>query len=129
MSKTIFEKIVDREIPAQIIWEDEKHLAFLDINPLLSGHTLVIPKKNVGDYLFDLKNNDYDELMTACKVVATLLKTKLECNRVFVAVEGLEVPHVHVHLIPSDGNINLGSLKKNQASQKDLEAIKSKIVN
>ena len=129
MPKTIFEKIAAKEIPSHIIWENDTHMAFLDINPLAQGHTLVIPKENQGDYLFDLENNHYHELMRLTKEIAELLKRKLECDRVFVIVEGLEVPHVHVHLIPSSKDKPLHSLEKITVSSEELATTKNKIVN
>lgn len=96
---TIFEKIVKREIPAHIIWEDEHHLAFLDIRPVCPGHTLVIPKKMI-DPVFNLNDSEFSNLMIAAKKVAELLKKKITCERVCLAVVGFEVPHAHIHLLP-----------------------------
>jgi histidine triad (HIT) family protein len=97
----IFEKIVSRQMSATIIWESDTHLAFLDINPIQPGHTLVIPKKQVN-YIFDMNDKDYIDLMLASKQVATLLKEKYKCKRVCVLIEGYDVPHVHVKLIPTN---------------------------
>jgi len=96
---TIFKKIIDKEIPAQIIAEDEKYLAFLDIQPLVEGHVLVIPKIEV-DYIFDLDDEILCGLMLFAKKVAKNLKIAIECKRIGVAVIGLEVAHVHIHLVP-----------------------------
>lgn len=97
---TIFEKIVAGEIPAHKVWEDADHLAFLDIRPVAPGHTLVIPKKST-DQLFAMDDEDYRRLMEAAKKVAEILKKKVVCERVCMAVVGFEVPHAHIHLIPS----------------------------
>lgn len=97
----IFNKIVSREIPAHIIWEDDDHLAFLDIKPIQKGHVLVIPKKQT-DYIFDMNDQDLSNLTLASKKVATLIKDKIGCNRVCVIVEGYAVPHTHIHLIPTN---------------------------
>jgi histidine triad (HIT) family protein len=96
---TIFTRIVNREIPAHIVAEDHQHLAFLDINPLVHGHTLVIPKQEV-DYLFDLDQEAYSQLQFFSRAVAMGLKKAVPCLRIGVAVIGLEVPHCHIHLIP-----------------------------
>ena len=96
---TIFERIVTGEIPAHRVAETATHLAFLDINPQVKGHTLCIPKR-ATDYLFDLPDDELAALMTFAKTVATKLEAVVPCKRVGVAVVGLEVPHVHVHLMP-----------------------------
>ena len=96
---SIFSKIVNGEIPAYKVAEDDNFLAFLDIFPLREGHTLVIPKKEV-DYLFDLDDETYSGLMLFAKQVAGKIKKVVDCKRIGVAVLGLEVPHAHVHLIP-----------------------------
>lgn len=95
---SIFTKIIDRQIPAHVVAEDEDNIAFLDINPLSLGHTLVIPKKEV-DYLFDLEDDTYTSLNLFAKKVATAIK-KVTGKRIGTAVIGLEVPHAHIHLIP-----------------------------
>ncbi len=120
----IFEKIINREIPAKIIWESETHLAFLDINPIQDGHTLVIPKKYI-DYIFDMNDEDYIDLMLASREVAKLLKSKLECKRVCVIVEGYAVPHAHVHLIPTNSDADLkrnpvGDFAKSENRKREL---------
>lgn len=96
---TIFSRIAAGEIPSYKVAEDEKHFAFLDINPMAPGHTLVIPRREV-DYLFDLTPEEYGELMEFARKVALKLKRAVECNRVGVAVLGMEVPHAHIHLVP-----------------------------
>ena len=97
---TIFEKIVAGEIPSHKVWEDEKHLAFLDIRPVAPGHTLVIPKRAV-DPLFEMPEADYLALMAFAKRVADRLKERLSCERVCLSIVGFEVPHAHIHLIPA----------------------------
>ena len=96
---TIFTKIVQGEIPSYKIAEDENYYAFLDINPLAKGHTLVIPKKEV-DYLFDLDDETLKGLTAFSKRVAKAIDKTIKCKRVGVVVLGLEVPHAHIHLIP-----------------------------
>src|ERR1700712_2890638 len=96
---TIFSKIISGEIPAYTVAESVEFLAFLDINPLAEGHVLVIPKKEV-DYIFDLDDETYTGLQLFAKIVAAGLKKAITCKRIGVAVIGLEVPHVHIHLIP-----------------------------
>lgn len=96
---TIFSKIINGEIPCYKVAEDEFHLAFLDINPVAKGHTLVIPKKTV-DYIFDLDDKDLAELMVFSKRVALAIRKVIDCKKVGISVIGLEVPHAHVHLIP-----------------------------
>lgn len=96
---SIFSKIAAGEIPSYKVAEDEKHFAFLDINPMAPGHTLVIPKKET-DYLFDLSAEEYGELMEFARKVALKLKKAVPCKRIGVAVLGMEVPHAHIHLVP-----------------------------
>ncbi|MFW5822488.1 MAG: HIT family protein [Tangfeifania sp.] len=96
---TIFTKIVEGEIPAWKVAEDEKYLAFLDVSPVAKGHTLVIPKKEI-DYLFDIDDELYAGLQLFAKKVAVGLKKAVPCKKVGVLVLGLEVPHAHIHLIP-----------------------------
>jgi histidine triad (HIT) family protein len=98
---SIFSKIVAGEIPCHKVWEDDGHLAFLDIHPVQTGHTLVIPKREV-DYLFDLTEAEHAALWTAAHKVARRLKEVLGCARVCIAVLGYEVPHAHIHLIPTN---------------------------
>ncbi|HEY0896526.1 MAG TPA: HIT family protein [Sphingobacteriaceae bacterium] len=124
---SIFTKIVQGEIPAHKVAETERYLAFLDVNPLVEGHVLVIPKKEV-DYLFDLDDEAYAELMLFAKIVAEGVKKAIPCKRVGVAVIGLEVPHVHVHLVPLNqmNDINF-SRPKLHPSGEELAATAAKI--
>ena len=96
---SIFTKIIDRQIPAHIIAEDDKHIAFLDINPLTKGHELAIPKKEI-DYIYDLDDQDLSDLHIFAKKVAKGIQSTVSCERIGVTVMGLEVPHAHIHLIP-----------------------------
>ena len=96
---TIFTRIVRGEIPSYRVAEDERFFAFLDINPLTKGHTLVVPKQET-DYLFDLDDRTLADMIVFAKRIARKLKEKIECKRVAVVVLGLEVPHAHIHLIP-----------------------------
>ena len=96
---SIFTKIVNGEIPSYKVAENDKFFAFLDINPLAKGHTLVIPKKEV-DYIFDIEVQDYKELFLFANKVAKAIESVIECKRIGLTVIGLEVPHAHIHLIP-----------------------------
>ena len=96
---SIFTRIINGEIPCYKVAEDENYFAFLDINPLTKGHTLVVPKQEV-DYIFDLDDQTLAGMMVFAKKVAKKIGTKIECNRVAVVVLGLEVPHAHIHLVP-----------------------------
>jgi histidine triad (HIT) family protein len=98
---TIFTKIIRGEIPCHKVAEDEKFFAFLDINPLHEGHTLVVPKIET-DYVFDLDDQTLSGLMLFSKKVAAAIEKAVPCKRMGVAIVGLEVPHVHIHLIPMD---------------------------
>lgn len=107
MMATVFSRIAAGEIPSYKIAEDDRFYAFLDINPRKRGHTLVIPKQEV-DYLFDLDEDNLGDLFRFAQRVAKAIKQVVPCNRVGVAVLGLEVPHAHIHLIPIDveGDLN-----------------------
>lgn len=96
---SIFTRIINREIPANIVAEDDRFIAFLDINPLVVGHTLVVPKKEV-DYIFDLEDSTLADMNLFAKKVAKAVRAAVPCKRIGVAVIGLEVPHTHVHLVP-----------------------------
>ena len=96
---SIFSRIAAGEIPSYKVAEDERHFAFLDINPVHPGHVLVIPKKEV-DYIFDLSDEEYSALMLFAKRVAKAIKQAIPCRKVGVTVIGLDVPHTHVHLVP-----------------------------
>ena len=98
---TIFTKIINGEIPCYKIAEDDNYFAFLDINPLKAGHTLVVPKKET-DYIFDLDDKQLSGLIIFSKKVAVAIKSAIPCKRIGVAILGLEVPHAHIHLVPMD---------------------------
>lgn len=108
---TIFSRIVAGEIPSYKVAEDEKNYAFLDINPVAPGHVLVIPKKEV-DYIFDLEDEDYHSLQSFAKNVAVAMKKAVPCQRIGVAVMGLEVPHTHIHLIPINEESDMNFFKE-----------------
>jgi len=120
---SIFTKIVNGEIPCYKVAEEERFLAFLDVFPLTKGHTLVIPKSET-DYIFDLDDQTYLDLMLFAKKVALAMKLAIPCNRISVQVIGLEVPHAHVHLIPiksmNDCNFSNQKLK---FSKEEFESI------
>ena len=124
---TIFSKIVAGEIPCHKVAEDEDFFAFLDINPLAKGHTLVIPKKEV-DYLFDLNDADLSAMIIFSKRVSQAIEKALPCKRVGLSVIGLEVPHAHIHLVPlnKESDIYFGK-EKMAVSSDELAAIAEKI--
>ena len=124
---SIFTKIVNREIPAHIVAEDDDHLAFLDINPLVMGHSLIIPKREV-DYIYDLSDDETTKINLFAKKVAKAIEKTVRCNRIGIAVIGLEVPHAHMHLIPinSMDDMNFSRPKLNP-SQDELAEMAKKI--
>jgi len=124
---SIFTKIVNREIPGYIVAEDENNIGILDINPLVKGHTLVIPKNEV-DYYYDLSEAEYESLNRFSKKLAIAIKSVIPCLRIGVAVVGLEVPHTHIHLIPlnSMGDINFNRPKL-KLSEEEFTDISEKI--
>lgn len=109
---SIFTKIIEGDIPSYKVAENDDYLAFLDIQPLVKGHVLVVPKNEV-DYIFDLDENTLTGLMSFAKTVAKKMDKVLSCKRIGVSVIGLEVPHAHVHLIPINGvaDMNFGKEK------------------
>lgn len=120
---SIFTKIINREIPAHIVAEDDNYIAFLDVFPLRKGHTLVIPKKEVDNY-FDLNDSDLAGLMVFAKSVAKKIEIKFPCKKVGVAVVGLEVPHAHIHLIPINSVSDMDfKQEKLQLQKEELEEI------
>ena len=128
---SIFSKIVSGDIPAYKVAEDDNHLAFLDIFPLAKGHVLVIPKKET-DYIFDLASEDYLALWKFVQKVAKAMTKVITCERIGVAVIGLEVPHAHIHLVPlnnlSDINFERPKLKFPEAEMQSVaDLIKSAI--
>ncbi len=126
---SVFTKIINREIPAHIVAEDENYLAFLDIMPLTSGHTLAIPKKEV-DYIFDLDNATLSGLHLFAKKVAVAVKKATGCKRVGVAVLGMEVPHAHIHLVPMNAMRDMNfSNPKLKPTPEELSAMAAAIRN
>ncbi len=126
---SLFTRIINREIPAYIVAEDERFIAFLDINPLVVGHTLVVPKKEV-DFIFDLDDETLSGLNLFAKKVAQGIRQAITCKRVGVAVIGLEVPHTHIHLVPMSrmDDLNFTRTKLNP-SKDELHAAADKIKN
>lgn len=128
---TIFTKIIQREIPGHILAEDDRFIAILDINPLVAGHTLVIPKQEV-DYIFDLEDSALSDLMIFAKKVGHGIEKAVPCERLGISVIGLEVPHTHIHLIPmqsmDDVNFSRPKLHPTQESLTEMaEDIRSHI--
>ncbi|GAB3538236.1 HIT domain-containing protein [Pontibacter brevis] len=126
METSIFTKIVNGEIPAYKIAEDDRYLAFLDVFPTTKGHTLVIPKQQI-DYLFDLEDDLYLGLMAFAKKVAVAVEKAVPCKRIGVAVVGLEVPHAHVHLIPLNSMQDMNFANKQKFSKEEFEETAEKI--
>lgn len=124
---SIFSRIVAGEIPSWKVAEDDRYYAFLDINPLMEGHTLVIPKKEV-DYIFDLDEETYAGLWLFAAKVARAVKAAVPCKRVGVAVLGMEVPHAHIHLVPlqTEGDMDFRKEKK-QLKPEQFAAIAASI--
>lgn len=118
MAESIFTKIIKGEIPCYKIAEDDRFIAFLDVFPIKKGHTLVVPKAQI-DYLFDLDDRLLSDLMLFTKKVAQKMEKAISCERIGVAVIGLEVPHAHIHLVPLDsvGDIDFGQPKLKLSSQ------------
>ncbi len=123
----IFAKIAKGEIPSYKIAEDERYFAFLDINPLVKGHTLVIPKKEI-DYLFDLNDDLLSGMMVFSKKIAKAIEKVVPCNRIGVAVLGLEVPHAHIHLVPINSEADISFSKpKLKLTEDEFKEIANKI--
>lgn len=126
---TIFSRIVAGEIPSYKVAENDKFYAFLDINPLVKGHTLVIPKQEV-DYIFDLSDEDLAQMQVFAKKVAAAIKSAFPCIKVGQAVIGLEVPHAHIHLIPIQKESDmLFSNEKLKLTAEEFKEIAEKINN
>ncbi|AKD04123.1 HIT family protein [Pontibacter korlensis] len=126
MEPSIFTKIVNGEIPAYKIAEDDRYLAFLDVFPTTKGHTLVIPKQQI-DYIFDLDDELYLGLMAFAKKVAAAVEKAVPCKRIGVAVVGIEVPHAHVHLIPLNSMQDMNFANKQKFSKEEFEEVAEKI--
>lgn len=124
---SIFSRIIAGEIPSYRVAEDEKYYAFLDINPLSEGHTLVVPKREV-DYIFDLDEAEYAGLQLFAKRVAAAIEKSVPCKRIGVAVIGLEVPHAHIHLVPISSEADMDfSREKLSLSPERMAEIASSI--
>lgn len=124
---SIFSRIINGEIPAWKVAESERFLAFLDVNPLAKGHTLIVPKIET-DYFFDLSDEEIKGIMLFSKKVASALRSTLPCLRIGMSVIGLEVPHAHVHLVPlnSMGDINFSNSRL-ALSAEEMEAIAASV--
>lgn len=124
---SVFSKIAAGEIPSYKIAESEKFFAFLDINPVAVGHTLVIPREEI-DYIFDIDDNTLAEMMVFAKKVAKALKIAMPCRKIGVTVLGLEVPHAHIHLVPlrNEGDMDFRKPKM-QLPDKELQRVAEKI--
>lgn len=124
---SIFSKIIAGEIPSYKIAENDKFYAFLDINPLQKGHTLVVPKKET-DYIFDIEDKDLAEMIVFAKKVAKAIKEAIPCVKIGVAVIGLEVRHAHIHLVPmqKEGDLNFSN-KKMTLPAEEMESIAKNI--
>jgi len=116
---SVFTRIINREIPGFIVAEDERYIAFLDINPLVIGHTLVVPKKEI-DYIFDLDDSTLEGLNVFAKKVAGAIEKSVNCKRIGVAVIGLEVPHAHVHLVPMNKTDDLNFTRAKLSPTKEV---------
>ena len=121
--KTIFQQIIDHEIPAYRVWENDRYLAFLDIFPIHAGQVLLIPKTPI-DYLFAMESDSYSELMSTARRVAIALQSALKATRIGMIVEGLEVPHVHIKLIPIDATRGL-NVTPRRSSEEELKSLQS----
>ena len=123
---SIFTRIVNGEIPCHKILEDKDYLSFLDVRPINPGHTLVIPKKEI-DYIFDIDDPMLSGLMIFSKKIAKMIQKEIPCKRIGVMVAGLEVPHVHVHLIPMREVMDLNFARAKPASAEELAKIAERI--
>ncbi len=123
---SIFSRIIAGEIPCYKIAEDDRHFAFLDINPVNPGHVLVVPKREVS-YIFDLTDEEYLALVLFAKRVAEGMKEAVDCKRIGVAVIGLEVPHAHIHLIPITNEGDMSFATKHTLPAEEMESLRSRI--
>src|SRR5437870_4600773 len=124
---TIFSRIISKEIPGHIVAENDKFIAFLDIMPMVMGHTLVVPKQET-DYIFDLSDEHLREITVFAKKVGKAIESVVPCKRIGIAVIGLEVPHAHIHLIPMNSADDLNFTRaKLKPSQDELTVVAEKI--
>lgn len=126
---TIFSKIIQGEIPCYKIAENDKFFAFLDINPLSAGHTLVVPKHET-DYIFNIDDEELGQMMVFAKHVAAAIEKAIPCKRIAVAVIGLEVPHAHIHLVPINQEGDLDFRKEHlKLTQEEFISIRDRITS
>lgn len=125
---TIFTKIINGEIPSYKVAENEEFIAFLDINPNAKGHTLCVPKQEVNK-LFDLDEETYNKLMSFSRQVALALRQVVDCKRIGMSVVGLEVPHVHVHLIPINAMRDMTFQHKVKMTNEEFKALADEVFN
>jgi len=125
---SIFSRIINKDLPCYLIAENKIAISFLDINPIVIGHVLVVPKIEV-DYLFDLDPQTYIELWKFSRLIASAIKKTIPCKRVGVSVIGLEVPHAHIHLMPINSIHDMDFSKKISTSSISLEILAKKITN
>ena len=123
---SVFSKIVNGEISCFKVYEDKKHIAFLDISPNTKGHTLCIPKKE-NDYIFDMSETEFLDLMKFARIVALGIKSAIDCSRVAISVVGLEINHTHIHLIPIKSEKDVNSNIKVSFSEEEMDKIAKKI--
>ncbi|MDI9356519.1 MAG: HIT family protein [Chitinophagaceae bacterium] len=124
---TIFSKIIKREIPAYIVCEDDNFIAFLDVNPLVLGHCLVVPKKEI-DYIFDQEDFVLENILLFAKKIAKAIEKSIPCRRVCLSIIGLEVPHTHLHLVPVNSMADMNFSKtKLIFSKEEMYSITEKI--
>ena len=123
---TVFSKIIKGEIPCYKVAEDDRFFAFLDINPIAPGHTLVVPKQET-DYIFDLDDEQIGAMMVFAKKVAKALKATISCRKVGMAVLGLEVPHAHIHLVPLREEGDMDFRRKVSLSADEMTSIAEEI--
>ncbi len=128
MEKCVFCKIIKGGFPSNLIWENEDYLAFLDINPINQGHTLLIPKNHVDD-IFDLPDKNYSEIFLLAKKLSNAIKNSTKSERVGLAVEGLSVPHVHIHIVPVNRVGDLDPKRAKRADNNELAEIAVLIKN
>lgn len=124
---SIFTKIIKGEIPSYKIYEDEKCIAFLDINPIQQYHTLVVPKNEIP-YIFDLDDDTYTHLMLVCKKLSHILKKLSNAKKICIAVQGFDIEHTHIHLIPCNSGADFDFKKSHPATKEELESNYTNIV-
>lgn len=123
---SIFTKIINRELPAHIVWENDNYIAFLSIRPVNPGHLLVVPKKETG-YIFDLPDEEYKEILMTAKFLAHPLQQATGAKRIGLSAEGFGVDHIHVHLIPINNINEMDPNREKDASNEELQAMAEKV--